>query len=163
MDFYAILDQVMTLQRQRQRWCRWRGTDRGKRHPAHGVTFRPTPSQQPSYSAPSQRFLPHSPGRLCYDACAHAHTPRQQGRSCMDFYTILDQVVALLRQRQCVTYQALKRQFALDDEALADLTAELLYAHPQVRDDAGQGLLWMGDPAPAPAASAAAELPQQPP
>jgi class 3 adenylate cyclase/tetratricopeptide (TPR) repeat protein len=71
----------------------------------------------------------------------------------MDFYAILDQVVALLRQRQHVTYRALKRQFALDDDALADLTAELLYAHPQVRDDAGQGLLWTGEPAPAPAAA----------
>jgi class 3 adenylate cyclase len=67
----------------------------------------------------------------------------------MDFYAVLDQVVALLRQRQRVTYRALKRQFALDDDALADLTAELLYAHPQVRDDAGQGLLWTGEPAPA--------------
>jgi class 3 adenylate cyclase/tetratricopeptide (TPR) repeat protein len=69
----------------------------------------------------------------------------------MDFYAILDQVVALLRQRQRVTYRALKRQFALDDDALADLTAELLYAYPQVRDDAGQGLLWTDDPGPAPA------------
>jgi class 3 adenylate cyclase/tetratricopeptide (TPR) repeat protein len=71
----------------------------------------------------------------------------------MDFYAILDQVVALLRQRQRVTYRALKRQFALDDDALADLTAELLYAHPQVRDDAGQGFVWTGEPAPAPAAA----------
>jgi hypothetical protein len=44
----------------------------------------------------------------------------------MDFYAILDQVVALLRQRQRVTYRALKRHFALDDDARADLTAELL-------------------------------------
>ena len=78
----------------------------------------------------------------------------------MDFYAILDQVVALLRQRQRVTYRALKRQFALDDDALADLTAELLYAHPQVRDDAGQGLLWTGEPAPA---AAPVEPPQQAP
>src|SRR5262245_26352754 len=78
----------------------------------------------------------------------------------MDFYAILDQVVALLRQRQRVTYRALKRQFALDDDALADLTAELLYAHPHVRDDAGQGLLWTGEPAPA---AAPVEPPQQAP
>src|SRR4029453_19126294 len=82
----------------------------------------------------------------------------------MDFYAILDQVVALLRQRQRVTYRALKRQFALDDDALADLTAELFYAHPQVRDDAGQGLLWTGEPAPAPAAAPAVVAPPpQPP
>ena len=80
----------------------------------------------------------------------------------MDFYAILDQVVALLRQRQRVTFRALKRQFTLDDDALADLTAELLYAHPQVRDDAGQGLLWTGEPAPATAPSVVAP-PQQAP
>src|SRR5262249_38803503 len=61
---------------------------------------------------------------------------------------------------QRVTYRALKRQFALDDDALAVLTAELLYAHPQVRDDAGQGLLWTGEPAPA---AAPVEPPQQAP
>ena len=42
----------------------------------------------------------------------------------MDFYTVLDQVLALLRQRGRVSYRALKRQFQLDDEALTDLTAE---------------------------------------
>ena len=46
----------------------------------------------------------------------------------MDFYMVLDQVLALLRQRGRVSYRALKRQFQLDDETLADLTAELLYA-----------------------------------
>ena len=52
----------------------------------------------------------------------------------MDFYTVLDQVLALLRQRGRVSYRALKRQFQLDDETLADLIAELLYAHhPVVR------------------------------
>jgi class 3 adenylate cyclase len=63
----------------------------------------------------------------------------------MDFYTILDHVVDLLRQRQRVTYRALQRQFQLDDAALQDLKDELLYAHPQVRDDEGRGLLWTGD------------------
>ena len=71
----------------------------------------------------------------------------------MDFYTMLDQAIAVLRQRQRVTYRALKRQFALDDDALEDLKAELLYAHPQVRDDAGQGLVWTGEPTPGPAAA----------
>lgn len=44
----------------------------------------------------------------------------------MDFYTILDQIMALLRQRRRVTYQALQRQFCLDEAALNDLKAELL-------------------------------------
>jgi len=63
----------------------------------------------------------------------------------MDFYTILDQILALLRQRQRVTYQALQRQFHLDGTALNDLKAELLYAYPQVREDPGRGLVWSGD------------------
>jgi class 3 adenylate cyclase len=60
----------------------------------------------------------------------------------MDLYAILDQVVDLLRQRQRVTYRALKVQFHLEDEALEALKDELLYAHPEVHDDAGRGLVW---------------------
>src|SRR5919201_7175569 len=65
----------------------------------------------------------------------------------MDFYALLDQVVALLRQRQRVTYRALKLQFQLDDETLEALKDELLYAHPQVRETAERGLVWMEDTA----------------
>jgi len=64
-----------------------------------------------------------------------------------DFYDVLDHVVALLQRRGRVTYNALKLQFHLDDEQLAVLKEELLYAHPQVVDDAGRGLRWMGDTA----------------
>ncbi len=46
----------------------------------------------------------------------------------MDFYAILDQVIALLRQRQRVTYRALQRQFDCDDAYLEDLKAELIDA-----------------------------------
>ena len=53
-----------------------------------------------------------------------------QGGNQMDFYTLLDHVIDLLRQRQRVTYRALQRQFQLDDAALQDLKDELLYAHP---------------------------------
>src|SRR5262245_44105526 len=68
----------------------------------------------------------------------------------MDFYAVLDQAVALLRQRGRVTYRALKIQFQLDDDQLEALKDELLYAHPQVVDDAGRGLLWTGAPETAP-------------
>ena len=54
-----------------------------------------------------------------------------------------------------MTYRTLQRQFQLDDDALHNLTEELLYAHPEVRDDAGRGLVWTGDAGPAPAATAA--------
>jgi class 3 adenylate cyclase/predicted ATPase len=67
----------------------------------------------------------------------------------MDFYTVLDQVLALLRQRGRVSYRALKRQFQLDDETLADLTAELLYAHHPVGEE-GSGLVWLGEASTAP-------------
>jgi class 3 adenylate cyclase len=66
----------------------------------------------------------------------------------MDFYTVLDQVVALLRSRGRVSYRALKRQFALDDELLADLKAELRYAHYPIAEDHDQGLVWTGETPP---------------
>ena len=54
----------------------------------------------------------------------------------MDLYDVLDQVVVLLQWRSRVTYNALKLQCHRDDEQLAVLKDELLYAHPQVVDDA---------------------------
>jgi class 3 adenylate cyclase/tetratricopeptide (TPR) repeat protein len=73
----------------------------------------------------------------------------------MDFYTILDQVIALLRQRQRVTYRALQRQFGIDDTYLEDLKAELIDAQHLAVDEEGNVLVWTGDagttaPAPAP-------------
>jgi class 3 adenylate cyclase len=64
----------------------------------------------------------------------------------MGFYEILDQVVDLLRRRGRVTYRALQREFQLDEDTLTDLKDELLYAHPEVRDDAGRGLVWTSTP-----------------
>jgi TOMM system kinase/cyclase fusion protein len=66
----------------------------------------------------------------------------------MDFYAVLDQVVNLLRSRGRVSYRALKRQFALDDEQLADLKAELRYARYPIVEDDDQGLVWTGETAP---------------
>ena len=72
----------------------------------------------------------------------------------MDFYAVLDQVVALLRQRQRLTYRALKLQFQLDDGALEALRDELIEAQHLAIDEAGRVLVWTGDadssPAPAP-------------
>src|SRR5438105_1987618 len=62
----------------------------------------------------------------------------------MDFYDILDQVIALLKQRGRASYRALKVQFHLDDESLEALKEELLYAHSVV-DDQGRGLVWTCD------------------
>jgi class 3 adenylate cyclase/tetratricopeptide (TPR) repeat protein len=64
----------------------------------------------------------------------------------MDFYDILDQVLTLLQRHQRVTYRAVQRQFGVDEDTLADLKDALLYAHPEVRDDVGRGLVWTGTP-----------------
>src|SRR2546425_7736762 len=77
----------------------------------------------------------------------------------MDFVAVVDRVIALLRQRGRMTYRTLQRQFQPDDEALHDLTDELLYTHPEVRDDVGRGLVWTGDAGPAPATTAAPVAP----
>jgi TOMM system kinase/cyclase fusion protein len=58
------------------------------------------------------------------------------------FNDVLSQTLALLQQHGRVSYRALKRQFALDDDYLADLTEVLLFAHPQIVDEGGRGLVW---------------------
>jgi class 3 adenylate cyclase/tetratricopeptide (TPR) repeat protein len=50
----------------------------------------------------------------------------------------------LLQRYSRVTYRTLQIQLQLDDESLAALKEQLLYAHPEVRDDAGRGLTWTG-------------------
>jgi class 3 adenylate cyclase/tetratricopeptide (TPR) repeat protein len=63
----------------------------------------------------------------------------------VDFVAVMEQAIALLRQRGRVTYRTLQIQFTLDDEQLAALKDELLYSQPQVRDDTGRGLIWTDD------------------
>jgi hypothetical protein len=53
----------------------------------------------------------------------------------MRFYEVLDQVVALLRQRGRMTYRALKREFQLDDAGLEDLKEELINAQHLAVDE----------------------------
>src|SRR5262245_29425477 len=70
----------------------------------------------------------------------------------MTFEEMLDQAVAMLQRRGRITYRALKAHFQLDDELLETLKDELLFSHPVV-DEAGRGLVWTGEPVPAPAAA----------
>ena len=77
----------------------------------------------------------------------------------MTFEEVLDQAMAMLQRRGRMTYRTLQRQFQLDEAAVTDLRDELLYAHPEVRDDAGRGLVWTGDPGTAPPAAAPAGTP----
>jgi class 3 adenylate cyclase len=84
----------------------------------------------------------------------------------VDFVTVVDQVIALLRQRGRVAYRTLKRQFQLDDEALEDLKIELIDAQHLARDEQGSILVWLGDPGPSlspPAMSAVASAAALPP
>src|SRR5438128_9335200 len=62
----------------------------------------------------------------------------------MTFDEVLDQVIALLKRQGRVSYPALKRRFALDDDYIEDLKTEILYVHPVVDDD-GKGLIWTGE------------------
>jgi class 3 adenylate cyclase/tetratricopeptide (TPR) repeat protein len=72
----------------------------------------------------------------------------------MDFVAVVDQVIALLRQRGRVAYRTLKRQFQLDDEALEDLKIELIDSQRLATDEQGTVLVWSGAGAVPPAAPA---------
>src|SRR5919202_984576 len=86
------------------------------------------------------------------------------GGSPMDFYAILDQVLDVLRQRQRVTYRALKRQFNLDDDYLEDVKAELIQGQRLAVDEDGAVLVWTGDARTAPTVSSTpVEVPIQAP
>jgi class 3 adenylate cyclase/tetratricopeptide (TPR) repeat protein len=77
----------------------------------------------------------------------------------MDFYDVLDQVLDLLRQRGRVTYNALKRQFGLDDACLQDLKDEIIVAQRMAVDEDDRVLVWTGDIAsPPPPAAAPASV-----
>ena len=78
----------------------------------------------------------------------------------MDFVAVVDQAIALLRQRGRLTYRTLKRQFQLDDAALEDLKDELIDGQRLAVDEEGKVLVWTGETATAaPAAAAPAGTP----
>jgi class 3 adenylate cyclase/tetratricopeptide (TPR) repeat protein len=62
----------------------------------------------------------------------------------MTFDEILAQVRDLLQREQRLSYRALKRRFALDDEYLEDLKAELVEAKRLAVDEDGKVLVWTG-------------------
>src|SRR5262249_49778718 len=73
-----------------------------------------------------------------------------QGGDGMDFVAVVDQAIALLRQRGRLTYGTLKRQFQLDDAALDDLKDELIVGQRLAVDENGRVLVWTGGPSSAP-------------
>ena len=62
----------------------------------------------------------------------------------MTFEEILDQAIAMLQRRGCLTYGALKRQFQLDDAYLEDLKAEIMEGQRLAVDEDGRVLVWTG-------------------
>src|SRR5499433_2897020 len=93
-----------------------------------------------------------------------SHEPvRTQRVLAMTFEEMLDQALAMLQRRGRVTFQTLKLQFQLDEEHLEALKDAILFAHPQVVDAAGRGLVWSGEagasPPPPPASPQSVQLP----
>src|SRR5438552_9468287 len=81
----------------------------------------------------------------------------------MTFEELLDQAIALLQRRGCLTYRALKRQFNLDDDYLEDLKAELIQGQRLAVDEDGEVLVWTGGTDVSPRTTPPAPQPEVPP
>jgi hypothetical protein len=62
----------------------------------------------------------------------------------MTFDEVLAQVVELLQREGRVAYRVLKRRFALDDEYIEDIKADLIDAKRLAADEEGKVLVWVG-------------------
>jgi class 3 adenylate cyclase/predicted ATPase len=80
----------------------------------------------------------------------------------MDFLEVLEQAREVLQSKGRITYRTLKRQFALDDDALEDLKFELISGQRIAVDEDGQVLVWVGA-APVPSAESRVPSPPQSP
>lgn len=63
----------------------------------------------------------------------------------MTFKEVLAQVIEWLQQDKRLSYRALKRQFALDDDYLDDLKAELIEVRRVAVEEDGRILVWTGE------------------
>ena len=63
----------------------------------------------------------------------------------MTFVETLEQVRELLQSKGRLSYRALKRQFALDDDYVEDLKAELIDSERVASDEDGKVLVWVGE------------------
>src|SRR6266699_5054268 len=86
-----------------------------------------------------------------------------RGGAAVTFNEVLSQTIAMLQQHGRVSYRALKRQFAIDDDFLEDLKAELVEVQQRAVDQDGTMLVWTGEtgtaPAPMPASAPSAAAP----
>jgi predicted ATPase/class 3 adenylate cyclase len=81
----------------------------------------------------------------------------------VDFVAVVDQAIALLRQRGRLTYRTLQLQFQLDAEHLAALTDELIKGQRLATDEDGAVLVWTGDPVMPVSPASPASVPAPPP
>jgi class 3 adenylate cyclase len=63
----------------------------------------------------------------------------------MTFDDVLEQAIQLLQRQGRVSYRALQRRFALDDDYLEDLKEELIHAQRVAIDEDSRILVWTGD------------------
>ena len=73
----------------------------------------------------------------------------------MTFDETLTQILELLQRDGRVSYRALKRRFALDEDYLDDLKAEIIQAKRLAVDEDGAVLVWTGGAIPAPVSASA--------
>jgi class 3 adenylate cyclase/tetratricopeptide (TPR) repeat protein len=78
------------------------------------------------------------------------------------FKEVMDQVITWLQQDQRISYRAVKRQFALEDDYLEDLKVELIEVKQVAVDQDGKMLVWRGTTSSTPA-SAPTRPPEQAP
>src|SRR5215510_13657742 len=70
--------------------------------------------------------------------------PIKEERGDMKFFEVVEQASNLLQQKGRISYRALQREFALDDEALEDLKLELIEVEELAVDKDGKMLVWTG-------------------
>src|SRR5439155_16038431 len=80
----------------------------------------------------------------CTTGRAHPGYQPTRGGSAMTFKEVLANVIDWLQQDQRISYRALKRQFALDDDYLEDLKVELIEVRQVALDQDGKILVWGG-------------------
>ena len=76
----------------------------------------------------------------------------------MRFSEIVEQARTLLQRVERITYRALKREFALDEEMFEDLRDELIVARRVASDEDGRVLVWVGA---SPVSSSKFQVPSQ--
>ncbi len=79
----------------------------------------------------------------------------------MDFVAVVDQVIALLRQRGRLTYRTLQLQFQLDEAHLEALKDEIIYGQRLAVDEEGRVLVWTREAVTSPPAVTEATMPPE--